>query len=72
MHQLRLFGEIPPETWNRLGTKLVPKLRSGQDLKLQVQFVVNVWAEASRGLINELKLALQELGIADKIEIEER
>jgi hypothetical protein len=25
--QLRLFGDIPPESWNRLGAKLIPKLR---------------------------------------------
>lgn len=72
LHQLQLFGEIPPEVWNRLGTKIVPKLRSGQDLKLEVRFVVNVPADASKNLINDLKQALQELGIADKIAIEEK
>jgi hypothetical protein len=29
---LNLRGSIPPEIWNRLGTKLIPKLRSGGDL----------------------------------------
>ena len=27
---LNLRGTIPPEMWNRLGTKLIPKLRSGK------------------------------------------
>jgi hypothetical protein len=29
---LRLTGAIPPEMWNRLGTKLIPKLKSGANL----------------------------------------
>ena len=27
---LRLTGTVPPEVWNRLGTKMLPKLRSGE------------------------------------------
>ena len=72
VRQLRLFGEVPPETWNRLGTKLMPKLRSGQDLRLQVQFEVSVSADASRNLINDLRQILNDLGIADKVKIEEK
>jgi hypothetical protein len=34
MRTLRLSGSIPPEVWNRLGTKILPKLRSGSDLKI--------------------------------------
>ena len=30
----RLVGTIPPEVWNRLNTKLIPKLRSGSDLEV--------------------------------------
>ena len=30
---LRLVGHVPPELWNRLGTKLLPKLRSGEHLR---------------------------------------
>ncbi len=70
--QLRLFGDVPPETWNRLGTKLIPKLRSGQDLKVEVAFTLTVSAEASRGLIAELRQILDDLGIADKVKIDER
>jgi len=39
---LRVFGAIPPEIWNRLGTRLLPKLRSGRDLKIGVEFAVTV------------------------------
>lgn len=33
---VRLVGNVPPEVWNRLGTKILPKLRSGSDLKVGV------------------------------------
>ncbi len=29
---LRLAGTVPPEIWDRLGTKLLPILRSGDEL----------------------------------------
>ena len=34
---LRLAGTVPPELWNRLGTKVLPKLRSGDDLRVGVR-----------------------------------
>ena len=49
--QLRLFGEVPPEAWNRLGTKLVPKLRTGTDLKVGVEFRVTVANDAAKTLV---------------------
>ena len=36
---LRLIGTVPPEIWNRLGTKIIPKLKSGADLKIGVIFL---------------------------------
>ena len=35
---LHLIGTVPPEIWNRLGTKIIPKLKSGADLKIGVDF----------------------------------
>ena len=72
VRQLRLFGDLPPESWNRLGTKLIPKLRSGQDLKVEVAFTVKVDAAASKNLIAELRQILDDLGIADKVQIDEK
>jgi thiamine monophosphate kinase len=50
----------------------VPKLRSGQNLKLEVEFVVTVNADTSEGLIANLHQILSDLGISDKVSIEER
>jgi len=67
---IHLAGSIPPEVWNRLGTKILPKLRSGADLKVGVEFSVTVNAASAGSLASELRQILQELGLADLVRIE--
>ncbi len=66
----RLVGTIPPEMWNRLGTKILPKLRSGSDLKVGVEFSLTVNIAGAETLVSELRQILQELGLADTVRIE--
>jgi hypothetical protein len=67
---VRLVGNVPPEVWNRLGTKILPKLRSGSDLKIGVDFSVTVNAASAGNLASELRQVLQELGLADAVRVE--
>ncbi|MBI4730026.1 MAG: DUF499 domain-containing protein [Acidobacteria bacterium] len=67
---IRLAGTVPPEVWNRLGTKIIPKLRSGSDLKVGVDFSVTVSAAGAESLASELRQILQELGLADAVRLE--
>jgi len=67
---LRLVGTVPPEIWNRLGTKIIPKLKSGADLKIGVDFSVTLSAESARGVESDLRQILEDLGLQDKIKIE--
>ena len=67
---LRLVGTVPPEVWNRLGTKILPKLRSGLELKIGLEFSVTVSADSANGLATDLKQILQELGLAEAVKIE--
>jgi ORF6N domain len=67
---LRLVGTVPPEIWNRLGTKIIPKLKSGSDLKIGVDFSVTINAEAFRNMESEIKQVLDDLGLTGKIKIE--
>jgi hypothetical protein len=46
---LRLSGTVPPEVWNRLGTKILPKLRAGSDLKIGLEFSVTVSDDSANG-----------------------
>ena len=66
---LNLRGAIPSEIWNRLGTKLIPKLRSGSELTAQVSFSVTLDGKAVAGFESELRQILEDLGVADKIQI---
>ena len=66
---LRLFGTIPPEIWNRLGTKVLPKLRSGEALRVGVEFTVTVDTALARNTEIELQQILAELGLADRLSV---
>jgi hypothetical protein len=68
--RLRLVGSVPPELWNRLGTKVLPKLRTGSDLTVSVDVFVNVPAAIATNTMAELRQILQELGLNDAIRLE--
>ena len=67
---LRVFGTIPPEVWNRLGTKLIPKLKSGTELKVGVDFIVKVDSASAAHIESDLHQILDDLGLADSVRIE--
>ena len=68
---LRLVGTVPPEVWNRLGTKILPKLRVGADLHIGLEFTVTVKADTAGSLAAELQQVLQELGLGEAVRVEE-
>jgi hypothetical protein len=68
---LRLVGTVPPGIWNRLGTKIIPKLKSGSDLKIGVDFSVTVNAESARSIESDLRQIIEDLGLKGKIKVEQ-
>ena len=64
---LRLKGTVPPEVWNKLGTRILPKLRSGDDLSVDVQFSVSVDAGLAQGFQLELQQSLEDLGLTEQV-----
>jgi hypothetical protein len=66
---LRLSGTIPPEIWNRLGTRVLPKLRSGEALRVGIEFTVTVDAALVKNTEAELQQILAELGLADRLSV---
>ena len=64
-----ISGNVPPEIWNRLGTKVLPKLRSGSDLKIGIEFFVSVDGQIARNFENELKQILEDLGLSESVQI---
>jgi hypothetical protein len=67
---LRLSGDVPPESWNRLGTKVLPKLRSGDGLRVGIDFTVTIESAIARNMENEIRVILKELGLDQRVHIE--
>lgn len=67
---LRLSGSVPPEVWNRLGTKVLPKLRSGTNLKVGVEFAVDVDAKFAKNAEADLRQIIDELGLSAQIKVQ--
>jgi hypothetical protein len=67
---VRVSGSIPPELWNRLGTRVLPKLRSGEELKIGVSFEVSVDTPAAGALRAELQQVLSDLELEDSITVD--
>jgi len=65
-----ISGDIPPEIWNRLGTKILPKLRSGSDLKIGINFSVNIDSNLASSFETDLKQILEDMGLTDQLEME--
>jgi hypothetical protein len=68
--QIRIVGAIPPEVWNRLGTKLIPKLKAGINLKLGFSFTLELEGGEAQQLISDLKQAIEDFGLSDALKIE--
>jgi hypothetical protein len=67
---LRLVGTVPPEAWNRFGTRVLPKLRAGDDLRVEVDFSLTVRPHLASSLASELRQILDDLGLADRLRVE--
>ena len=67
---LRLTGTVPPEIWNRLGTKMLPKLRSGEDLSVGIEFTVSVRSQFAQNMETELRQVLDDLELKDQVQVE--
>jgi hypothetical protein len=66
---LRLSGSIPPELWNRLGSKIIPKLRAGDDLRVGIDLSVSLAASAASGVESDLHQILEELGLSGSVRL---
>lgn len=67
---VRVVGEVPPEVWNRFGTKILPKLRLGSDLKIRLELSASAPTDSTKGLIDELRRILQELNVEQAVKVE--
>ena len=67
---LRLAGTVPPEVWNRLGTRILPKLRSGDDLSVGIELLVSIGSDLAGNMEAELQQILDDLGLGNRVRVE--
>ena len=61
---------MPPEVWNRIGTKLIPKLRSGREVNLELVLSVTLDGTSAQNFEYEIRQILEDLGLTGRIRIE--
>ena len=69
---LRVHGDIPAEVWNRLGTRLLPKLRAGtcRDLRVGVSFELTTSGSDADALLADLRQILDDLALGDRVRVD--
>jgi hypothetical protein len=66
---IRLSGEVPPEQWNKVGIKLIPKLRSTNGLHIEVVMSGNVDGASAANFLEEVNQAINDLGLQAKLNV---
>jgi len=68
---LRITGTIPPEIWNRLGTRLLPKLKAGSELQIGLDFTLVLDRDTAATLQLELRQIFADLNLAERLQVKE-
>jgi hypothetical protein len=68
---VRLQGTIPPEVWNRFGTKILPKMRAGQELTVNVDLSVTVDPKVAQQLEADLHQIADDIGVSESVVIDQ-
>jgi hypothetical protein len=70
VRQLRVVGVIAPEVWNRFGTHVIPRLRTGDQLQLHLDISLEVDSQTAKQLEAGLRQALEDLKLGDSFRFE--
>ena len=66
---ITVTGTVPPDVWNRLGTRLIPKLRSGLNLELGVTFAMTVDAQQADAVLAEIRQVVADLQLNEQLSL---
>lgn len=66
----QITGDIPPEIWNRLGTKILPKLRNGSEVRIGIDFSVTIDKQMEKNFESELKQIIEDLGLVGRVRVD--
>ncbi len=63
-------GAVPAELWNRIGSRLIPKIRSVAGHRLTIECVAEMDAAQAAQLARELEQAIADLNLTGKLVVE--
>ena len=67
---IRVAGNIPSEVWNRIGIKLLPKLRAAKEHNVTIDLSLTVDSQAAGNVKVDIQQILTDLGIANRVHID--
>jgi hypothetical protein len=67
---ISVSGTIPPEQWNRLGTRLIPKMRAAGSIAATIRLEGEVDPARVAALSVELQQVIDEIGLSQSVQIE--
>jgi len=67
---ISVAGSIPPEQWNRLGTRVLPKMRAAGTVTAAIRLQAEVDSARTTTLSAELKQIIDELGLSGSVQVE--
>jgi hypothetical protein len=67
---IHVSGTMPAELWNRFGTRILPKLRAGEGLKIVIDLTATFDGSAANDAESDLRQVLRDLGLDGSINIE--
>ena len=69
---ISVAGSIPPEQWNRLGTRLLPKMRAAGTVTATIRLEIKLDESKAPTLSTELSQIVDENGLSATVRVEQR
>ena len=67
---ISVAGSIPPEQWNRLGTRLIPKMRAAGSITATIRLEGEVGLAGASALAAELQQIIDEIGLSQSVRVD--
>ncbi len=69
---ISVSGTIPPEQWNRIGTRLLPKMRAAGAVTATIRLEIEIDQTKATALSTELRQIVEETGLSGTVRIDQR
>jgi hypothetical protein len=69
---ISIAGNVPPEQWNRLGTRLIPKMRATGSVTTMIRLESEIDRAREAVLSAELQQIIDEIGLSSAVRIDRR